>query len=105
MDITPENQNTLPRREIADKVFVWGKQTEDKNQIPGFVLKSSKIDYNKNENFDCLYHLELLSIGTGIFRKNLIEKYFSQRIRRNFSSNNIEISTYFERYNLMKNKN
>ena len=38
---------SFQEREIADNVFVWGKYTENKNQIPGFILKSSKINYNK----------------------------------------------------------
>ena len=70
-------------REIADKVFVWGKQTEDKNQIPGFVLKSSKIDYNKNGKILIVcthlgYRIEYWDKDY-FFRKNFNRKIFFLR--------------------------
>jgi putative transferase (TIGR04331 family) len=42
------SKTDFPERETADNVLVWGKYKEHKNQIPGFILKSSKINYNKN---------------------------------------------------------
>lgn len=42
------SKTDFPERETADNVLVWGKYKDHKNQIPGFILKSSKINYNKN---------------------------------------------------------
>lgn len=93
-------------REIADKVFVWGKYTENKNQIPGFILKSSKIDYDKNGNILIVcthlgYRIEYWDKNY-FFSKNFNRKIsFLAAFKKKFLHQNITVrlGTYFERYN------
>lgn len=99
-------KTSFKEREIADKVFVWGKYTENKNQIPGFILKSSKIDYNKDGNILIVcthlgYRIEYWDKNY-FFSKNFNRKIsFLAAFKKKFLHQNITVrlGTYFERYN------
>jgi len=80
--------------DLADKVFVWGAYKKNKNQIPGFILKSSKINYSSKGKvliiFNALNYRDHYWDKDYFFTKNFENKlYFLKLFDNKFLDNEI----------------